>query len=176
MVLQYDLFATSNCDIKEEEKEKRLEQESHLTPRQWALWRLVKHNSLVELRKTSQREIYECVSGYEWNDDEKCHDHCTAIWNDIVANNLSMEHQKIIITKNFEYWIGNEQETKDFINGLWEQLAPRLYRYWAYTNKVKWNGQGRLIDKNGNPIESDKVKEFIESFNPNAVESEYRYE
>lgn len=171
-----DLFMTSNTDYEEEQKQKKLEQESHLTPRQWALWRLVEYNSIVLLRKTTQREIYEKVNGYEWNNDDKCHDHCPAIWHDIAANNLSMEHQKIIISNNFEYWIGNEEETKDFIDDLWKQLAPRLYRYWAYKNKGKYNGQVRLFDKNLNPIEDGGARAFIESYNPNPVESEYKHD
>ena len=109
------------------------------------------------------------MGGYEWNDDEKCHDHCPAIWKDITDNNLSFEHQKIIISKNFEYWIGNEEETKEFIDDLWQQLAPRLMRYWAYKSKVSQNGQGRLLDKNLNPVEDTKAREFIESYNPYRV-------
>ena len=49
MVEQLDIFQVS---------EKQEEKESLLTPRQWALWRLVEHNSLVEHRKTSQRGGY----------------------------------------------------------------------------------------------------------------------
>lgn len=169
MVEQLDMFATANCDYEEEQKQKRLEQKSYLTPRQWDLWRLLEYNSLILRRKTTQREIYESVSGYEWNDDEKCHDHCPAIWKDITDNNLSFEHQKIIISKNFEYWIGNEEETKEFIDDLWQQLAPRLMRYWAYKSKVSQNGQGRLLDKNLNPVEDTKAREFIESYNPYRV-------
>ena len=36
-------------------KKKKRPQESHLTPRQWALWRLIEHNSLVEHRKTNSK-------------------------------------------------------------------------------------------------------------------------
>ena len=169
MVEQIDLFQAANCDYEEEQKQKRLEQKSYLTPRQWDLWRLLEYNSLILRRKTTQREIYESVSGYEWNDDEKCHDHCPAIWKDITDNNLSFEHQKIIISKNFEYWIGNEEETQEFIDDLWQQLAPRLMRYWAYKSKVSQNGQGRLLDKNLNPVEDTKAREFIESYNPYRV-------
>ena len=45
-----DLFAASVAE--EEQKE---EPKSELTPRQWALYRLIKHNSLVEHRKTTQK-------------------------------------------------------------------------------------------------------------------------
>ena len=47
----------------------RVEPKSRLTPRQWALYRLVKENTEAG-RKTSQREIYEKVEGYSWNEKE----------------------------------------------------------------------------------------------------------
>lgn len=167
MTEQMDLFATSSCDYEEEQREKRIERKSNLTPRQWALYRLIYNNSMVFHRKTTQREIYESINGYEWNYDEKCHDHCPAIWKDITDNNLSFSHDKVIISKNFEYWIGSEQETQDFLNDLWQQLAPRLMRYWFYKAKVKRNGQGKLLSNDLEPItDNSKAREFIESYNP----------
>lgn len=170
MVEQMDLFLTSNSDYEEEQKENKREKESGLTPRQWALYRLIYNNSLVLHRKTTQREVYESISGYEWNDDPTAHDHCSAIWSDITANNLSFSHDKVIISKNFEYWIGNEEETQEFLNDLWNQLAPRLMRYWFYKSKVAKNGQGKLLSNNLDPIDSNsKAREFIESYNPYKV-------
>lgn len=170
MTDQLDLFTTSNCDYEEEQKDKQRQRESDLSPRAWAVYRLIYTNSLVLHRKTTQREIYESINGYEWNDDEKCHDHCPAIWNDITANNLSFSHDKIIISKNFEYWLGNEEETQEFLNDLWNQLAPRLMRYWFYKEKIKRNGQGKLLSNELNPIDSNsKAREFVESFNPYRV-------
>ena len=167
MVEQLDLFLQTNV-----EQENDQEKNSELTPRQWALYRLIYHNSIMECRKTTQREIYLNVQGYEWNSDEKCHDHCPTIWSDVTKNNLSFEHDKIIISKNFEYWIGNEQETKDFIEQLWQQLAPRLTRYWFYKQKVSMNGQGKLLSNQLNPIDmNSKAREFVESYNPYGVEN-----
>ena len=170
MTDQLDLFATSSCDYEEEQKQKEIEKTSTLTPRQWAVYRLIYTNSIVLHKKTTQREIYDSIRGYEWNNDEKCHDHCPAIWNDITKNNLSFSHDKIIISKNFEYWIGNEEETQEFLNDLWNQLAPRLMRYWFYKSKVARNGQGKLLSNNLDPIDSNsKAREFIESYNPYKV-------
>ena len=167
MVVQIDLFQASYNDFEEKQKEKEIERKSQLTPRQWAVYRLIYTNSLVLHKKTTQREIYESINGYEWNDDPTAHDHCSAIWSDITANNLSFSHDKIIISKNFEYWIGNEEETQEFLNDLWQQLAPRLMRYWFYKHKVAKNGQGKLFSNNLDPIDSNsKAREFIESYNP----------
>ena len=159
MVEQMDLFAAS---VSEEETQE--EPKSELTPRQWALYRLIKHNSLVEHRKTTQKEICDRLGeyGYKWDEDEKCHDHCVPIWKDIKDNNESYEHDKIIISKNFEYWVGSSQETKDFLKGLWNSLAPRLRRYWLYVKKVGMDGMGKLFDKNGN---QNQLSDFYECFN-----------
>lgn len=170
MVEQIDLFAATNCDYEEEKKQQSKVRNSNLSPRQWAVYRLIYTNSIVLRKKTTQREIYDSVNGYEWNDDEKCHDHCPAIWTDITANNLSFSHDKIIISKNFEYWIGNEKETQEFLNDLWNQLAPRLMRYWFYKAKVRKNGQGKLLSNDLEPIgDNSKAREFIESYNPYGI-------
>lgn len=173
MIEQIDLFAASMCDYEEEQKEKERERKSSLSPRCWALYRLIYENSINHQRKTTKREIYETLKhyGYEWNDSETTHDNCSAIWNDITANNLSFSHDKIIISKNDEYWIGNEQETQEFIEDLWKQLAPRLMRYWFYKTKVERNGQGKLLSNDLNPIEdTSKAREFVESYNPYRVQ------
>lgn len=142
-----------------------------LTPRQWALWRLVEYNSIVEHRKTTQREIYEKVEGYCWQDDETSHDHCSAIWVDVKANNESFEHDKIIISKNFEYWIGSERETKKFLAGLWKALSPRLYRYWRFVEKCKLEGQGKLLSNQDQVIDDNSLaKHFHEVFNQYDIE------
>lgn len=158
MVSQLDLFETST------ELEEQQEPKSSLTPRQWALYRLIKNNSLVEHRKTTQKEIVDTLSdyGYKWVDDPNVHDHCSAIWKDIKDNNESYEHDKIIISDNFEYWVGSLQETKDFLKGLWKSLAPRLRRYWLYVKKVGMDGMGKLFDKNGN---QNQLSDFYECFN-----------
>ena len=162
MVEQMDLFAAS---VSEEETKE--ESKSELTPRQWALYRLIRYNSLVEHRKTTQKEICDKLGeyGYKWDEDEKCHDHCVPIWKDIKDNNESYEHDKIIISKNFEYWIGNEEETQEFLNQLWKYLCPRLVRYWNYKEKVARNGQMLLFSRRMNPIdENSKARAFIESY------------
>ena len=173
MVEQMDLFLTSNTDYEEEQKQQNKERQSELTPRQWAVYRLIYNNALVLHRKTTQREIYESISGYEWNDDEKCHDHCPAIWNDIKDINLSCETDKLIISDRFEYWIGNKEETLNFLDKLWNDLSPRLARYWAYLKKVGRDGQGVLIDRKGNVIDDDSsARRWIESYGKERISND----
>ena len=172
MTEQLDLFFQSAIQEEQKLTEKDIQKahdrkykENLLTPRQWVLLNLIKHNSLVENRKTTQREICNTIETYEWNDDEKCHDHCVAIWNDIKDINLSRQTDKVIISKNFEYWIGDESETKSFIDKLWNDLEPRLMRYWAYLKKVERNGQGQLLSRRLEPIDdTSKAREWIESY------------
>ena len=117
---QMDLF---ECSAETTEPTKQ-DKEKKLTPRQWRLLDLIKHNSLVENRKTTQKEICDAIDGYEWDEDEKSHDHCVAIWTDIKDINLSYQTDKLIISKNFEYWIGDRDETQEFIDKLWSDLCP----------------------------------------------------
>lgn len=166
MVSQLDIFEESNR-VSENDLQNSFDKknkEKKLTPIQWRLHDLIEYNSFVEHRKTTQKEICDKL-GYEWNDDEKCHDHCVAIWNDIKDINLSRETDKVIISKNFEYWVGNEEETQEFIEKLWRDLEPRLTRYWAYLKKVERNGQGIFIDRKGKVIdENSKARRYIESY------------
>ena len=151
---QLDLFEIANQEENEQEESERFPQKTSLTPRQWALYRLIHHNSFVEHRKTTQREIVNELAtyGYQWTESENTSDHCSTIWSDITANNLSLEHDAIIITKNYVYWIGSKEETQAFLRKLWKDLAPRLHRYWFYVRKVGMDGTGKLYDKNLNPI------------------------
>ena len=165
MTEQLDLFVES-----EKQEPQHLDYKP-LTPRQWRLLDLIKHNSLVENRKTTQKEICDTIAGYEWNNDEKAHDHCPSIWADIKDINLTYQTDKVIISKNFEYWIGNEQETKAFMDKLWNDIEPRLFRYWAYLKKIRRNGQGLLLDRKGNAIdENSGARAWIESYGQERIE------
>lgn len=174
MLEQLDLFASTNCE--ETPKEKRVTeidlQKAHdkkykqktLTPVEWSLYRLIKYNSEVLKRKTTQREVANAL-GLKYNEDIKCHDACPSVWALISHINLSEEIEKVIINDNFTYWIGNEEETRAYLDKLWDDLEPRLIRYWRYLNKIKKNGQGKLISCQNQPIDEDsKAREFVESF------------
>jgi len=159
MVEQLDLFIQS---IKEEEPKKNSDSLG-LTPRQWALYRLIKERSEFGLR-TTQELAAKSIEGYVWNNDEICHDHCPAIWSDINAiNNSNLD--KLIISDNFVYWIGSKEETEEYLDKLWNALEPRLNRYWKFLKKIKRDGQGQLLSRSGNPItEESSARDFIEAF------------
>lgn len=177
MFEQLDLFSVAEGEGEDAEI---FPQTSSLNPRQWALYRLIHRNSFVEHRKTTQREIYDKLNryGYEWCESNNTSDHCSAIWSDVTANNLSLEHDTIIITENYVYWIGSKKETESFLRKLWKDLSPRLHRYWFYVQKVGRDGQGKLYDKNLNPIygkdgirgDAANAKLFHDCFNHYDVE------
>lgn len=135
-----------------------------LEPIEWELYRLIKYNSEVLDRKTTQKEICEKL-GLKYNDRITAHDKCPKIWTMISHLNLSGEIEKIIITHEFNYWLGNEQETKVYLDKLWGDLEPRLVRYWAYLRKIKKNGQGKLLSNQLQPIdENSQARQFVEAF------------
>lgn len=170
---QLDLFATSVCceqpkerKVTEEDLQKEHEKQFKqklLTPEEWKLYRIIKANSLMG-KKTTQKEICNLMD-YKYNDDPIAHDPCPRIWTMITHLNLSGEIEKIIITHEFTYWLGGEEETKVFLDKLWQDIEPRLFRYWTYLRKIKKNGQGKLISAQSKPIDEDsEAREFVESF------------
>lgn len=163
MIEIIDLFETITEEDLQEIHDKKCK-EKRLSPQDWAVYRLIYHNSIVENRKTTQKEICDKIEGFVYNDDPLVHDHCSKVWTSIKNNNESFEHEKIIISHNFEYWIGGEEETKVFMDKLWNDLAPRLSRYWTYLSKIKRNGQGKLFSTSLKPIDESKAREFVESF------------
>lgn len=112
-------------------------------------YNLILENSCLG-RKTTQREIYEKVGGYEWNESETAHDNCPAIWKDIKDINECMDIDQVVISKNFEYWVGTKEETEQYLQDLWKALAPRLKRYWLFSKKLKLDGNVKLFQENGN--------------------------
>lgn len=117
------------------------------------LYNLIVHNSLVEGRHTTQEEICEKIPSFVLSKDPFAHDKCVRIWTAIKNLNEASSTELIIIYKDFEAWIGNEDETKDYLNDLWNALSPRMSRYWNLVRKVLRNGQGKAFDEEGNPID-----------------------
>lgn len=167
---QLDLFETSVQEepgkITEEDMQKAHDKaytQRLLTPEEWKLYRIIKANSLMG-KKTTQKEICNLM-GYKYNDDPKAHDPCPKVWTLIKNLNESNEIEKIIISFNFEYWLGNEQETKVYMDKLWNDLEPRLVRYWKYLKKIKKNGQGKLLSTQLEPIDEEShARKFVESY------------
>lgn len=146
MIEQLDLFVES-CPNYENEN-------TALTIRQNELYNLITHNSLILHKKTTQHEIYDKLKdyGYEWKEDDKVHDHCVAIWNDIETINESGEKEKYLLYENYECWVGSERENKEILVKKWFALAPRLKRYHRLRKRLLVEGQGKLFPQQDNGI------------------------
>ena len=135
-----------------------------LTSRQWDLYDLIRANSMLG-RRTTQLEICQKISGYEYKDRKGTTDKCSAIWTDINIINLSTQTEKLILTERYTYWIGDAKETTEYLDGYWESLVPSLTRYWKMLKKIKNNGQYKLLSTRGDVIDpSSKARAFVESF------------
>ena len=142
------------------EKETRLSQEE-LKQRRECLYNLIKHNSLIENRKTTQEEICEKIDGYNYTESENTSDHCSAIWSDINKINNDSSIDAVIITKKYTYWIGSKEETKEFLKKLWKDLSPRLQRYWFFVKKIGFDAQGSLFDKDLKPLYDSGISDEL---------------
>lgn len=168
MFEQGNIFDFINEDkVSEEDLQKKHDKkfkQKKLTPEEWECYRIIRENSELFGRRTSQKEIAERL-GLKWNDDPKAHDHCPKVWTIIEHLNMSGEIEKVIISFNFEYWLGNKAETEVYLDKLWSDLMPRLKRYWTYYNKIKKDGQGKLLSAQLQPIDEDsQAREFVESY------------
>lgn len=151
------------------------QEEPSINDVQWKLYTLIKHNSLIEHRKTTQKEIcdafpyhkYGNPEGYTYSDRPHSSDKCTKIWHDINAINNDPQLDKFIITEKYEYWIGSEEEAKNYVKRLWRQyISPKLSRYWNMKDKADRNGEGKLFGSRLDPIDDDsKARRFREAFN-----------
>lgn len=133
--------------LRRTKKMNRQELNEKLNERRVQLITLIQLNSRVHNKRTTQREIYDKLKcyGYEWNDNDKCHDHCPQIWNDIASINMNMELPYLVLSHNFEYWLGNKEETEKYLDKLFSDLKPRLKRVWRYIKKVNKNGSYDLF-------------------------------
>ena len=143
-----------------------------LTTRQWATYNLIKQNSLNG-KKTTQREIYENYpdklfkDGYIWaNKDGVNHDNCVTIWSDIEKINFSEEIEKIVISKNYIYWLcENDEEAEKYAQKYFSDGIKKLKRYYRIVGKVKKNGQYKLLSTRGDIIDDEsKARDFVETY------------
>lgn len=124
-----------------------------LNNRQLTTLKVITENTLKG-EITVQRELYwsypssKYNDGYKWSEDEKAHDHCSAIRSDIEKINMSSEVDKIIIPKNFTYKIAeSEEEAKELADYYLKKALLSLRRHRTIVRKMRLNGQGKLLDE-----------------------------
>jgi len=182
MVIQMDLFMTTNCDYEEEQKERekqrnialrieKLKQErnefltKNLTPRQHRLIDFLEDN-FKSGKYFSIEEICDSGLGYELNTNPYTHDKCVALGSDIRQINWKIGFRYSIIVKDkkggckiceskeeLETW--REEEKKPLITKL-EYLNNLEY-------KASFHDQVVLINLNDRAL-SEEEYEFVDVF------------
>lgn len=179
MVEQMNLFATSNCDYEEEQKElekqrnitlqlERQRQErlefltKNLTSRQHRLVDYLKEN-FVSGKYFSIEEICESGLGYELNKNPYTHDKCVALGNDIRQINWAIGSRYSIIVKDKKGGCKLCESKEEFDEWKQSELAP-LEKKWKYLNnleyKASFDNQVVIVNLNNKPIKSEIVKVF----------------
>lgn len=149
----------------------------NLNSRQWKTYELIKKNSL-EGKITTQIDIinnypislYE--DGYKLNVSNNTSDLCPEIWRDIEEINFSPRIEKIVIVNKFTYKITESKEESEeyakkfLINGL-----RKLKRHWNIINKIKLDGQVKLLSNEGNVIDDNsKARTYFETYLRQGIE------
>jgi hypothetical protein len=141
-----------------------------MTPRQWALYRLLLSRSVLNW-DSSQRDIYECYpdsiheDGYHFVDNPKHGDHIRELWDDVQAINSTDEVDKIIVVKDYSYKLGTPEECSSEFSKLFRKHQESLKRALAILSKMRKDGQGKLLSNAMKEIKEDSsAKLFIESF------------
>ena len=147
-----------------------------MNTRQWSTDLLIKNNSL-QGKITTQLEIVENYpysriglfeetkvheDGYIWNDNPKSHDHCSQVWKDIEDINSDDTIQKIVISpKPYEYKLATTpEEVKNYCyKKFYKPAMAKLVRQSKILNKVKQDGQGKLLFK-----DKTQARDYWETF------------
>ncbi len=142
-----------------------------LTPIHWDLYRYVEFKTLGVKETVSKREIYEhlLANGHDvyWHDSPKAHDHFPRLWNLVNEINESTEVDKIIVfDHDGNYRLGNEKETLAHWHSYYVKMEKARERHLAILQKIKRNGQGKLLSNQGVEItEQSLAKLYHETFN-----------
>ncbi len=133
-----------------------------MTSRQWRLYDFIKQET-IKGNTLTQKDICDNISEYVYN--ERPNDKCPMIWSDVDFINHSLEVEKIIVVDKFTYRIGTRDEAKAYAEKLLIGAVKKFKRYWSVENKIRKDGQGKLISNQDKPIDNtSKARDFVEAF------------
>lgn len=149
----------------EQEMEQKKAQEINasvpkLTTRQWGLYNLLKSDPSHWF---TQKEICEAVEGYEYNDDELCHDHCPSIRQDKVVINASPRVDGIIVLKNNCFKMATYEEYKQERASHIARLKSQVKQIQDMDFKMKQDGQYKLFN-NIMEVLNDSNEQYHDTF------------
>ena len=150
-----------------------------LTPIHWELYRLIEDRTLGTTNTVSQREIYEHLKakGYEvaWNESQNQHnDHCRWLYDLVYDIKFSLEVDHVIIhDRDYNYSLGDRYEVLREWYSFYEKMNTNKERHLALLDKIKQDGQFKLVTNQGEPITEDSLaKLYHETFNDKGVRKE----
>ena len=142
-----------------------------MKPIDWFVYRLLEERTLGNKESVTQREIYEACkeAGYDvaWNESQNFHnDHCRWLHDVVDRINYSTEVDKMVGHHCWKYRLLDEKESAALVLVFNSRERKARERKIAILEKMRRNGQGKLLSNQGNPIdEESKAKEFHEAFN-----------
>ncbi len=143
-----------------------------MTSRQWRLYDFIKERT-IQGDTLTQKDICDNLTEYVYND--RPNDKCPMIWRDVDFINHSLEVEKIIVVDKFTYRIGTREESEAYAEKLLIGAVKKFKRYWSVYNKIRKDGQGKLISNQNRPIdEKSRARDFVEAFIKD-IESELDY-
>lgn len=133
----------------------------NLTPRQWALYRLLQSDTN---RWFTQREICDAVEGYNYVENPKAtNDHCSPIGADKRAINENPRVDQIIVMKDYKFKIATLEEYKEERRSHINRLLAQKRQIEAMDAKFERDGQGKLFNSVFNELKEND-KHFYETF------------
>lgn len=192
MIDQLDLFATSNCDYEEEQKElekqrnltlkleklKKERQEfltKNLTPRQHRLVDYLEEH-FESGKFFSIEELCATSLGYELNTNPYTHDKCVALGNDIRQINWRIGSRYSIIVKDKKggcKLCESQQELDDWRKEEKRPLVKKLEYLNNLTYKASWHDTAPLINLNDRALDIDEI-EFVDVFKGEQHDKDYQ--
>lgn len=154
MIETMDLFATSNCDFEEEQREKEKQRakalaiekwleerrkffEKELTDRQINLYYFLEQN-YVKGKMFTIEEICGACIGYELNKNPKSHDKCITLGQDIKKINYAIAERYKIIIKDRKTGSCKICENQQEFESWRDYEKSLLDKKWQYLNNLKW--------------------------------------
>ncbi len=140
--------------------------EFRLTDKDYAVYRLLESNPE---KWWTKGEIVDELPEYFNESDSTSHDFCASLNNvRIRLNRVAGIDGKIThytILKNNAFKLANKEELKAERERMKSNLWRDYIRYLRANEVIQLDGQGKLFDCNGNPIDEDSLaKKFFEPF------------
>lgn len=133
--------------------------------RLWELYNFIKDRTMHKVA-TSVEDVCTWLPEYYTNNAKECnYSNCPTLYKDIDLINESVEIEKIIIKDNNNFYLGTEEQCKEYALKLRIKALKQLKKYWNIYRKMENNGKGKFISCKGDPItEESKARTFVQTF------------